>query len=169
MHSLTTPSLVASAIDVIVGIALIGLRESLSRRLFPGDSTIALPAESDFVGALLAVLGVYFVVTAIADAASAEIMHRMQTTAGRGEVPDYLLNLTTPSHVIRYRIWRGVQRPEPHLPAMRCAHPEPTLLSRGSPRRFFDLPRVGCTLAAPCTVWDTANENAPVARGTDTT
>jgi hypothetical protein len=85
MIKLVMAHLADAAVSGIGGVALIRLREPLSRRLFPADSPIALPTEVDFVGALLAVLGVYFVVTAIMDAAPTEIFHRITVRAERGE------------------------------------------------------------------------------------
>ena len=57
MSELVTSSLADAVFNGIGGAVLIRLSEPLSRRLFPGDSPIALPTEVDFVGALFAVLG----------------------------------------------------------------------------------------------------------------
>jgi hypothetical protein len=104
-HSIALSSLVQAALDGVGGAALIGLREPLSRWLFPGHSTIALPAETDFVAALLAVLGVYFVVRAIMDAAPTEIVHWLKVREVRG-VPDYLRGEPADTFdMVRRRIW----------------------------------------------------------------
>src|SRR5215469_13938450 len=94
-------SLVQAALNGVGGAVLIGLREPLSRWLFPGQSTIALPAETDFVAALLAVLGVYFVVRAIMDAAPTEIVHWLTVR----ELPDYLRGEPADTVLVRTRIW----------------------------------------------------------------
>src|SRR5215469_9407682 len=85
-HSMALSSLVQAALDGVGGAALIRLRDPLSRWLFPAHSTIAVPAETDFVAALLAVLGIYFAVRAIMEAAPTEIVHWLTVR----EVPDYL-------------------------------------------------------------------------------
>jgi hypothetical protein len=108
-HQAVASSLAQAAVNAVGGTVLIRLREPLSRWLFPGDSTIALPAETDLVGALLAVLGVYFVVTAIMDAVPAEVVHWL-TARLEADIPDYLRGDTRDTlAVLQSRIWGGTR------------------------------------------------------------